>query len=86
MYNLKTFASKIIANLRIPSEREIRELQLRQVMCALKQSNDSTKGAVNAQLKSTRRILPVNMPENNKYATKNANAFVKGRIEKSASA
>ena len=86
MYNLKTIASKIITNLRIPAEREIKELQLQQVKRALKQSNDSIKCVEGAQLNTFRIISPDDTQLNSKNTTKTSNAFVKDRIKNSACA
>lgn len=51
MYYLKKITSRIFSNLRIPSEREIRDLQLRQMKSAYEQENNSENGVTHAQPK-----------------------------------
>ena len=84
MYNLKTLFAKIFTNLRIPSEREIRELQLRQVKCALKQSNDSTPGESGTLLNLFQIIWQSSSPQNNDYVMKNSNVLIENHLKSNA--
>ncbi len=84
MYNLKTLFAKIFINLRIPSEREIRELQLRQVKCALKQSNDSTPGESGTLLNLFQIIWQSSSQKNNSDAMTNSNVFIENQLKSNA--
>ena len=84
MYNLKTLFAKIFTNLSIPSEREIRELQLRQVKCALEQSNDSTTSESGTLLNLFQIIWQSSSPQNNGYPMRNSNAFIESQLKSNA--
>jgi len=49
MHNSKSFILKLLSQLRIPSEREIRDLQLTQIRRELRQTNFSEKFTTSAK-------------------------------------
>ena len=70
MNNLTMFILKLFSQLRIPSERETRDLQRRQVKCALEQSNNLNNGATDAQPNNYQADRPMTTPLNTKRENK----------------
>lgn len=75
MYNLKAFITKLFSQLRIPSEREIRLIQLRQMRRALSQTYSYEEHTMNTTLNCDQELRQSNTPSSNKSEMKNFNAI-----------
>jgi len=80
--NLKALISKLLSQLHIPSEREIRELQLRQVKRTNKQINNSEKSVTDIRLNCEQRLRRRNTSFSNKSEIKTSNELNKKPTEK----